>query len=117
MSKITDKQRNLALRKARVRSTVIGTSEQPRLSVVISNRSVSVQLINDSVGKTLASSSSLNLKAKGSLTEQASEVGKDIAVKAKKLKITKVSFDRNGRSYQQRLNALASSARENGLEF
>ncbi len=117
MSRLADKNRNKTLRKARVRSTVSGTAERPRLSVFISNRAVTVQVIDDAAGKTLVTSSSINLKATGSLSEQAAVVGKDIASKAKKKGITKVAFDRNGKSYQQRLAALANAARENGLEL
>ncbi len=117
MNRLDHARHNNALRKARVRSTVKGTAERPRMSVKISNRSVSVQVIDDVAGKTLVSSSSINIKATGSLGEKATAVGKDIATKAKKAKITKVAYDRNGRSYQKRLAALADAARENGLEF
>lgn len=117
MNRLDHTRYNKRLRKNRVRSTVSGTKEQPRMSVKISNRAVTAQLVDDTAGKTLASSSSINLKATGSLAEKAVLVGKDIAAKAKKAKISKVTFDRNGRSYQKRLAALADSARENGLEF
>jgi large subunit ribosomal protein L18 len=63
------------------------------------------------------SSSSINLKVNGSLSEKAAAVGKDVAEKAKKAKITKVAFDRNGQAYQKRLASLADAARENGLEL
>lgn len=116
MNRLQHARYNKKLRKNRVRSTVSGTSERPRMSVKVSNRAVTAQIIDDTTGKTLASSSSINLKATGSLTEKAAAVGKDIAVKAKKAKVSKVAFDRNGRAYQQRLASLADSARENGLE-
>lgn len=117
MSRLSHVRYNKNLRKNRVRSTVSGTTEKPRMSAHVSNRAVTVQIINDTTGKTLASSSSINLKATGSLSEKAAAVGKDIAVQAKKAKVTSVTFDRNGRSYQKRLAALADAARENGLEF
>lgn len=118
MNRLDHKRNNKIIRKSRVRASVIGTADRPRLSVHISNRHVSVQVIDDSTGKTLLSSSTVgNKDAKGSLSEQAALVGADIAKKAVKAKITKVALDRNGRSYQQRLNALATAARENGLEF
>ena len=117
MSRLDHARKNEALRKARVRSTVSGTPERPRMAVHLSNRAVTVQVIDDTTGKTLVTSSSINLKAAGSLSEKAAIVGKDIATKSKKAKITKVAFDRNGRSYQKRLTALADAARENGLEF
>lgn len=118
MNRLDHKRANQAIRKNRVRSTVTGTAERPRLSVHVSNRNVSAQIIDDTAGKTLVSSTTVHAKeAKGSTTELCAYVGADIAKKAKKAKITKVVFDRNGRAYQQRLAALADAARENGLEF
>lgn len=118
MNRLDHKRNNKVIRKHRVRSTVSGTPQRPRLSVHISNRHVSVQIIDDTIGKTLAASTTVqNKAAKGNATELCSFIGADIAKKAVKLKITAVVLDRNGRSYQQRLNALASAARENGLEF
>ena len=117
MSRLVHIAKNRALRKNRVRSTVIGTSERPRMSVHVSNRNVTVQIVDDSTGTTLVSSSSLNIKASGSLSEKAAAVGEDIASKAKKAKITKVALDRNGQAYQKRLHSLAEAARKNGLEF
>lgn len=116
MSKL-DKVFNKNLRKQRVRATVVGTAERPRLSVSISNMHVSAQIIDDSASKTLASSTTVGSKQTGTLTELASFVGSDIAKKAKKAKITKVVFDRNGRQYAGRLGALADAARNEGLEF
>lgn len=118
MNRLDHKRANKVIRKNRVRSNVVGSEERPRLSVTISNRHVSAQIIDDKNGKTLATSTTINAKdAKGTMTELCAYVGTDIAKKAKKAKITKVVFDRNGRSYQKRLAALADAARENGLEF
>jgi large subunit ribosomal protein L18 len=108
---------NQKLRAARVRAKISGTAERPRLSVTISNKHVSAQLIDDVAGKTLAAATSVGAKATGTMTEQAALVGTDIAKKAKKSKITAVVFDRNGRQYAQRLAALATAARNEGLEF
>lgn len=108
---------NLALRKNRVRATVSGTAERPRLTVTISNIHVSAQLIDDVAGKTLAAATTVGSKTKGTLTEKAAVVGKELAGKAKKAKVTKVVFDRNGRKYAGRLKALAEAARKEGLEF
>jgi large subunit ribosomal protein L18 len=108
---------NIALRKNRVRSTVSGTAERPRLTVTISSIHVSAQIIDDVAGKTLAAATTVGAKAKGTLTEKAAIVGKDIATKAKKAKISKVVFDRNGRRYAGRLKSLAEAARKEGLEF
>ncbi len=112
-----DKSLNQKLRAARVRAKISGTAERPRLSVTISNKHVSAQLIDDVAGKTLAAATSVGTKATGTMTEQAAMVGTDIAKKAKKSKITAVVFDRNGRQYAQRLAALADAARAEGLEF
>ena len=104
------------LRKQRVRSRVSGTAQRPRLSVTISNLHVSAQIINDADGKTLAHSTTVGAKAKGTMTEKAAFVGKDIATKAKKAKINQVVFDRNGRLYAGRLKALAEAVRQEGIE-
>ena len=105
-------------RHLRVRETISGTAECPRLNVFRSNTNIFVQLIDDVKGVTLASSSSVELKIKnGGTVEGARLVGKDIAEKAKKLKIKNVVFDRGGYLYHGRVEALADAARENGLEF
>lgn len=105
-------------RHARIRKNLSGTSECPRLNVFRSNKGIFVQVIDDEKQTTLASSSSvaLNLKNGGNI-EAAKLVGKDIAEKCNKLKIKKVVFDRGGYLYHGRVEALANSARENGLEF
>lgn len=117
MSNLAKKLLNKSLRKNRVRSKVTGTAERPRLSVTISNKHVSAQLIDDTVGRTLATSTTVGAKQTGPLKDQAAWIGAEIAKKAKKAKITTVVFDRNGRQYAGRLHALADAAREGGLEF
>ncbi len=117
---IKKESKNVARQKrhAKVRARVSGTNEIPRLNVFRSNAHIFAQLIDDEKGTTLASASSVELKIKnGSNLEGAALVGKDIAEKAKKLKITKVVFDRGGYLYHGRVEALANAARENGLEF
>ena len=105
-------------RHIRVRKNISGTSEAPRLCVFRSNKAIYAQVIDDTKGITLVSSSSLELKLKnGGNIEAASKVGKDIAEKCKKLKIKKVVFDRGGFLYHGRVAALAEAAREAGLEF
>ena len=105
-------------RHARVRNKVNGTAECPRLNVFRSNTQIFAQIIDDVKGVTLVSSSSVELKIKnGGNVEGAKLVGKDIAEKAKKLKIKNVVFDRGGYLYHGRVQALAEAARENGLEF
>ena len=118
MNRLKLKQVNLAIRKNRVRTSVSGTAERPRLSVHISNRHVSAQIINDVTGTTLAAYSTVNnKKATGTLSDKAELVGEQLAKLATKAKISKVAFDRNGRLYQKRLSAFAEAARKNGLEF
>lgn len=102
-----------ASRKRRIRAKVSGTAERPRLTVTCSLMRVSVQLIDDTAGKTLAHAAS----AKGKNIAAATKVGQDIAKKAKDLKISTVVFDRNGRKYHGRVKALADAAREAGLKF
>lgn len=118
MSDLAHKLKNRALRKNRIRATISGTAERPRLSVYISNLHVSAQIINDDTRTTLASVTTIGAKAaNGSMTEKAAWVGAEIAAKAKAIKVTQVVFDRSGRKYHGRIKALAEAAREKGLEF
>ena len=118
MSGLALKLKNRLQRKSRIRSVVAGTGERPRLSVFISSRNVSAQLIDDTTHKTLAAVSTIASKAaKGTMTEKAAWVGSEIATKAKAIKVTTVVFDRGGRQYHGRVEALANAAREKGLEF
>ncbi len=100
---------------AKLRKTVIGTAERPRLAVYRSLNNLFAQLIDDATGKTLASASSL--KGKGSLMSKAKTVGVDIAKKAKELKVKKAVFDRGGFAYHGAVKQLCESAREGGLEI
>ncbi|HEX7368621.1 MAG TPA: 50S ribosomal protein L18 [Candidatus Saccharimonadales bacterium] len=109
---------NRNLRAKRVRATVTGTTERPRLSVHVSNLHVSVQVIDDMTGRTLAAASTIGQKTlKGTMTEKAAWIGAEIAKKAKAAKVTRVVFDRKSKLYHGRVQALADAARENGLEF
>ena len=117
--KLTKNQRRTRI-KNRIRKIVSGTEAQPRLSVFRSNKEIYVQLIDDSNGSTIAASSSSDknfAKSKANKTEIASLVGKDIAEKAIKKGIKKVSFDRSGYLYHGRVKSLADGAREGGLKF
>ena len=105
-------------RHRRVRGKVRGTSERPRLVVSRSNKGISAQLVDDMDGKTLATASWLQIKSfKGNKTEQAAEVGKLLAQKAKSANIDVAVFDRGGYLYHGRVKALADAAREGGLKF
>ena len=105
-------------RHARVRAKVSGTATCPRLNVFRSNSHIFAQIIDDTNGTTLVSSSSLALKLEvGSNVEAATKVGEDVAKKALEKNITNVVFDRGGYVYHGRVKALADSAREAGLKF
>jgi large subunit ribosomal protein L18 len=108
-----------ARRHKRVRGKVYGTAERPRLVVFRSNSGIEAQLIDDAEGKTLAAASWLALKKsfKGNKTQQAAEVGKQLAEAAKKANVESVVFDRGGYLYHGRVKALADAAREGGLKF
>ena len=102
--------------KYRIRKSVNGTAERPRMSVFRSNKQIYVQVINDVTGCTLASASSVGMEAMPKI-EQAAKVGALLAEKAKAAGITSVVFDRNGYLYHGRVKALADAAREAGLNF
>ena len=109
-----------ARRHFRLRKRVSGTAARPRLAVKRSSRHISVQLIDDTVGKTLASASTLEADlraADGDKSAKARKVGELVAARAKEKGITTVVFDRGGDSYHGRIAALADAAREAGLEF
>ncbi|MDO4871035.1 MAG: 50S ribosomal protein L18 [Candidatus Saccharibacteria bacterium] len=112
-----NKLHNRMLRKNRVRARVTGTAERPRLSVFISNTHISAQIIDDAKQHTLASATTVGAKMSGSKTDLAAQVGSKLAKAAKKVGIKQVVFDRNGRKYAGRLQALAEAARKEGLEF
>ncbi|TWT88107.1 50S ribosomal protein L18 [Pseudobythopirellula maris] len=117
-SKAINKQR--IRRSFRVRKRLKGTAERPRLSVNRSHKNISVQLIDDEAGKTLASVSTLDkaLGAKyGGNADAAVTVGKAIAEKAQAAGVKQVCFDRGPYKYHGRVAALAEAAREAGLSF
>ncbi len=101
----------------RTRAKIHGTAERPRLTVHISNQHITAQVIDDDAMKTLAYATTVGSKTKGTKTEKCAEIGKEIAAKAKKAKVTKVVFDRGSKAYAGRLSALADAARKEGLEF
>ena len=117
MDRISHKLQNLSRRKHRVRAVVSGTTERPRLSIFVSNRHITAQIIDDTRHATLAYATTVGKKAEGSMIDRATSVGQEIAKKAKTVKVRQVVFDRNGRLYHGRVKALADAARESGLEF
>lgn len=104
-------------RHMRVRKHLAGTSERPRLSVFRSGKHIYAQIIDDTVGKTLATASDLKLKKSGTKKDLSFEVGKTLAAEATKKGIAAVVFDRGGFLYHGRVERLAAGAREGGLEF
>lgn len=109
-------------RHARVRRTVVGTSNRPRLNVFKSLTGIYAQVIDDADGNTLVSASTVDKDLRGQMksmkkTEQAKAIGKAIAERAKSKGISSVVFDRGGFRYTGRVKALADGAREGGLQF
>lgn len=121
-SKTNPRQQARLKRKKRIRKKISGNPERPRLSVFRSSKHIYAQLIDDDSGATLIAVSTLHPdvrqqeKVKGKI-EDAKRVGKMIADQAKAKGITEVVFDRNGFLYHGRVRALATAAREAGLEF
>ena len=106
----------------RMRNHIAGTAERPRLAVFRSNNHMYAQIIDDTVGKTLVSASTLQKDVKAELentdtVEAAAYVGTVIAKKAVEMGITTVVFDRGGYVYHGKVKALADAAREAGLKF
>ena len=105
--------------KSRIKKIVSGTAQKPRLVVFRSNSEIYAQVIDDTKGVTLvaASSRDKDLKATGTKTEKAKQVGQAIAKKALAAGIESISFDRGGYLYHGRVKSLAEGAREGGLKF
>jgi large subunit ribosomal protein L18 len=103
----------------RIRRKLQGTTERPRLAVFRSVAHIYAQVIDDTEGKTLASASSVDKKAKtnGGNVAAAKAIGKAVAERAKQKGIQRVVFDRGGYPYHGRVKALADAARAAGLEF
>ena len=107
-------------RQARGRKRINGTAERPRLVVTRSARHITVQVVDDLVGTTLAYASSMESDVRtagGDKTTQAKKVGELVATRAKAAGIEDVVFDRAGNKYHGRIAALADAAREGGLSF
>ncbi|MDP3892900.1 50S ribosomal protein L18 [Nocardioides sp.] len=107
-------------RQVRGRKKISGTAERPRLVVTRSSKHISVQVIDDLVGKTLASASTMESDLRtldGDKTAKAKRVGELVAERAKAAGVEGVVFDRAGNKYHGRIAALADGAREGGLTF
>lgn len=119
--KLTRKE-SIQRRHRRVRRTVVGTPERPRLSVFRSHHHIYAQVIDDSKHHTLAAASTLDPALKSEINstgtcEASARVGKLIAERLLEQGIQKVVFDRGGNLYHGRVKALADAAREAGLDF
>ncbi|RMH04383.1 MAG: 50S ribosomal protein L18 [Nitrospirae bacterium] len=118
----TVKRRRFERRKRRVRKRVFGTPTRPRLNVYRSNAHIHAQIIDDTIGHTLVAASSCEPELRSQLKsggnrEAARAVGRLVAERARAANITAVVFDRGGRLYHGRVQALAEASREAGLEF
>ncbi|ALL75478.1 MULTISPECIES: 50S ribosomal protein L18 [unclassified Pseudonocardia] len=120
-SQVARKRRDSRIRRhARLRKKISGTPVRPRLAVNRSSRHITVQLIDDLAGHTLAHASSLDVEVRtvdGDKKAKAAKVGELIAARAKAAGVSAVVFDRGGLAYHGRIAALADAAREGGLEF
>lgn len=104
-------------RRNRIRRTITGTPERPRLSVYRSNTNIYAQLIDDLDGRTIASADSRQVLDAENRTDAAKKVGEMIASRAEEAGIENAVFDRGGNKYHGRVAALAEGAREAGLKL
>ena len=122
MASFAQQRRESRLRRhRRVRKKVHGTAERPRLAVHRSNKHITVQVIDDDSGRTIASASTTEADVRGSesgaTVSAATKVGQVVAQRAKAAGVSKVVYDRGGYVYHGRIAAVAEAAREAGLEF
>jgi large subunit ribosomal protein L18 len=121
MSDVAKVRRDSRIRRHnRVRKTISGTAERPRLAVFRSNKHLVLQVIDDVSGRTLAAASTNEADLRGGPTgnkDAAAKVGTLVAERAKAAGVTRVVFDRGGFLYHGRIAAAADAAREAGLEF
>lgn len=122
MNKTTKKRQRRARIRRRIRSTIRGTADQPRLSIYKSNKHVYAQLVDDRMGHTLAAASTKTEEVadeiKDKTKQEAAEIiGKHLAKLADDKGINEVVFDRSGYKYHGVIKALADGAREGGLDF
>ena len=120
MSLTPSREASRIKRHARLRLKLAGTAARPRLAVYRSISQIYAQLIDDAAGKTLASASSMESglrSSKGTKTDDAKQVGKLLAERARAAGVKQAVFDRGGFRYHGRVRALADAAREAGLDF
>ena len=120
MSVASSRHASRTKRHERIRLTLAGSGERPRLAVFRSLNQIYAQVIDDATGRTLASASSIEQglrQTSGTKTEDAKRVGRMLAERARDAGVNKVVFDRAGYRYHGRVRALADAAREAGLDF
>ena len=115
MNGFTPKERRTHRTRRRIRRPV--DTGRLRLSVFRSSKHIYAQVIDDNEGRTVASANTVKLDPTGSKTDQAREVGKALAERAREAGVTRVVFDRGPYRYHGRVKALAEGAREGGLDF
>lgn len=117
--KMSDKIRKRLKRRVHIRKTLRGTAERPRLTVTRSNRSLSMQVIDDDLGVTLVAISTLekDFSSLKPIVEDATKLGEAMGKRLKDKNIDKVVFDRNGYLYHGVVKALADGTRKAGIEF
>lgn len=115
------RKEKIKMRHTRLRKKVAGTAERPRLAVHFSGKNIYAQVIDDTVGKTVASANTTEAGLKAAKPHAnaatATVVGKLVAERAKAANVSKVVFDRGGFIYHGKVKALADAAREAGLQF
>lgn len=118
MSKVNHSLTPAQKRERRVRFKVRGTTERPRLHVFRSNKATHMQVIDDSVGKTLAAADTRHTESKKgeTKTQRAEAAAKDLAKKLKSINITKLVFDRGAHKYHGRIKAVAEVIRSEGFQ-
>jgi large subunit ribosomal protein L18 len=119
LQKMLEKDRKRLRRKIHIRKRLFGTAERPRMTITKSNRRISVQVIDDSKGHTLASVSTLEKELKNikATVEGAGKLGEIIGKRLLEKNIKTVVFDRNGYLYHGIVKALADGSRKAGIEF
>lgn len=119
LRKMIEKNRKRLKRKIHIRKTISGTAERPRMSVTRSNRALSIQVIDDTRGHTLASASTLEkeLKSIRPTVEGGGQLGEIMGKRLLEKNITAVVFDRNGYLYHGVVQAMADGARKAGVKF
>jgi large subunit ribosomal protein L18 len=119
LRKMLEKDRKRYKRKVHIRKRIAGTAERPRMSVVRSNRSLSIQIIDDDRGHTLASASTMekDLRNLKPTVEGAAQLGEVIGKRLLEKNIKAVVFDRNGYLYHGVVKAMADGARKAGIVF